>query len=153
MKKLTGIENRVEELIGRCRASGLRITQQRLEIFRELLNCSDHPDAEKLFQRLRGKMPGLSLDTVYRTLWMLNDAGVITTMGLEREKTRFDGNIDHHHHFVCIKCGSISDFYSDTLDSLEIPESAKKLGKACNAHVEIRGICNNCSKVSDPSEI
>lgn len=153
MKNKITIEERIEELISKCRAAGLRITQQRIEIFRELISCSDHPDAEKLFQRLRRQMPGLSLDTVYRTLWMLNDAGVITTMGLAREKTRFEGNIDHHHHFVCIRCGSISDFYSENLDSLEIPDSAKKLGKAFNAHVEIRGICNNCSKISDSSEI
>jgi len=152
MRKQIKTEDRINDLINSCRSCGIKVTQQRIEIFRELINSSDHPDAEKLFQRLRARMPALSLDTVYRTLWMLNDSGLVSTMGLAREKTRFDGNLTHHHHFVCTVCGSIADFYSSSLDAVEIPESVKELGKISNTHVEVRGTCKKCSKNSEKSE-
>lgn len=146
------IDERVKDFVGLCRRSGVKVTAQRLEIFRQLAASDEHPDAETLLRQLRRKLPALSLDTVYRTLWLLNDLGVITTLGSAREKTRFDANLDHHHHFVCKNCGLTRDFYSDELAELSLPESVQGLGKIINTHVEVRGICSSCSKNVNKSE-
>jgi Fur family peroxide stress response transcriptional regulator len=128
-----------------CRAAGVRLTHQRLEIFREVAQTGDHPDAEMVYQRVRKRMPTVSLDTVYRTLWLLNDHGLITTLGPSRERTRFDANVDSHHHFVCVRCGLTRDFYSEELDDLKLPSSARAFGRIETTLVEVRGVCRECA--------
>lgn len=128
-----------------CRDAGVRLTHQRLEIFREVAQARDHPDAETVYRRVRERMPTVSLDTVYRTLWLLNDHGLITTLGLSRERTRFDANLTRHHHFVCVRCGSTRDFYSKELDDLELPSSATAFGQIETTLVEVRGVCRDCA--------
>jgi Fur family peroxide stress response transcriptional regulator len=129
-----------------CRNAGIKLTHQRLEIFREVAQTGDHPDAESVFQGVRKRMPTVSLDTVYRTLWMLKDLGLVTILGFTREKTRFDANLSRHHHFVCTRCGLTQDLYSAEYDKLKPPDSVKTLGKVETTHVEVRGICFGCAK-------
>jgi len=128
-----------------CRNSGAKLTPQRMEIFREVAQAGDHPNVEKVYQRVRERMPTVSLDTVYRTLWWLKDLGLITTLGPPRERTRFDANLSRHHHFVCIQCGLTHDFYSDELDELKLPESVKSFGHVETTQIEVKGICFNCT--------
>jgi Fur family peroxide stress response transcriptional regulator len=91
-------------------------------------------------------MPTVSLDTVYRTLWMLNDLGLITTLGPRRASVRFDANLEQHHHYVCVRCGSTRDFKSTELDALRIPDAVKGFGSVVASRVEVRGICERCKK-------
>ena len=84
------IDQRMQHFETVCRDEGIKLTHQRLEIFREVAQADDHPDAEQVFQRVRDRMPTVSLDTVYRTLWLLNDLGLVVTLGASREPTRFD---------------------------------------------------------------
>lgn len=126
--------------------SGVKFTHQRLEIFHEVAKSPDHPDAETIFKGVRTRVPSISLDTVYRTLWLLIDLGLITTLGPPRERVRFDANMNSHHHFICIKCGMTRDFYSEDLDRLMIPDAVKTWGSVEIAQVEVRGICLRCSK-------
>ena len=127
-----------------CRHEGVKVTHQRIEIFREIARTGDHPDAEQIFTRVRKRMPTVSLDTVYRTLWLLNDLRLVTTLGSSRERTRFDANLSSHHHFVCDLCGYTRDFYSTELDNITLPDSVDSLGKIEGTHVEVRGVCQSC---------
>ncbi len=127
-----------------CRQAGIKLTHQRIEIFREVAQTGDHPDAETVYQRVRERIPTISLDTVYRTLWRLNDLGLINTLGPPRERTRFDANLEQHHHFVCVRCGLTQDFYSEELNGLRLPKSAKALGQVESTHVKVYGVCRGC---------
>ncbi|MBW1811861.1 MAG: transcriptional repressor [Deltaproteobacteria bacterium] len=139
----------IERRIGRfnevCRNSGVKLTHQRVEIFREVAQTGDHPEAERVYNGVRERMPTISLDTVYRTLWLLRDLGLINTLGPPRERTRFDANLSYHHHFVCIRCGLTRDFYSDELDELKLPESVKDFGYVETTQVEVKGVCLKCA--------
>lgn len=126
------------------RRSGVKITHQRLEIFQELAKSLEHPDADKVHRSVRKHVPTISLDTVYRTLWLLLDLGLINTLGSSRERTRFDANIESHHHFVCSSCGMTRDFYSEELDTLKVQPFVKSLGHVETTLVEVRGICQTC---------
>ena len=128
-----------------CRESGAKLTHQRMEIFREVAQASDHPAAEKVYQRVRERMPTVSLDTVYRTLWWLKDLGFITTLGPPRARARFDANLSHHHHFVCVHCGLTRDFYSDKFDKLALPDSLQSVGHVKTTQVEVKGVCLECT--------
>lgn len=140
------VEQRVQHFERVCRAEGIKLTHQRIEIFRAVAQSGDHPDADQVFQRVRGRMPTVSLDTVYRTLWLLNDLGLVATLGSSRERTRFDANLNSHHHYVCGQCGLTRDFYSDALDNLRLPDSVGSFGRIEATHVEVRGICRECVK-------
>ncbi len=139
------IERRMKRFEEVCRNSGMKLTHQRLEIFREVAQTGNHPDAEKVYQGVRKRMPTMSLDTVYRTLWMLKDLGLVTTLGASRERTRFDANLSNHHHFVCVACGMMRDFYSAEFDELKLPDSVKAIGRVETTQVKVKGVCLECT--------
>jgi len=85
-------------------------------------------------------------ESVYRTLWLLSDMGLVSTLGPRRESARFDANLEHHHHCVCVRCGLARDFESEELNVPRIPESVKELGSIVGTHVEVRGVCSSCAK-------
>jgi Fur family peroxide stress response transcriptional regulator len=140
------VDRRVGRLKAECRAAGVKLTHQRLEVFREVAASLEHPDADTLFRRVRRRVPTVSLDTVYRTLWLLNDLGLIGTLGPRRESVRFDANLEHHHHYVCVRCGLVRDFQSAELNALQVPAAVSGLGRVCGTHVEVRGVCERCLK-------
>lgn len=140
------VEQRMANFQKVCRDGGIKLTHQRLEVFQEVAQAADHPDAEQVFQRVRKRMPTISLDTVYRTLWLLNDLGLIITLGTSRERTRFDANLSRHHHFVCTRCGFTRDFYSDDLNNLRLPELVGALGSVEATLVEVKGVCRECAE-------
>jgi Fur family peroxide stress response transcriptional regulator len=129
-----------------CRRAGMKLTHQRTEIFREVARTTDHPDAQTIFERVRMRVPAMSLDTVYRNLWLLSDLGLIATLGPPRERARFDANVTSHHHFVCTRCGMTSDFYSQEFDELRPPPEVESMGSVDATHVELRGLCLRCKK-------
>ena len=146
------IEQHMERFEEVCRNSGMKLTHQRMEIFREVAQTSAHPDAKKVYQGVCERMPTISLDTVYRTLWMLKDLGLITALGPSRERTRFDANLSHHHHFMCVQCGLTRDFYSNAFDELRLPDSVKAFGRVETTQVEVKGVCLKCNaKEKKPS--
>jgi Fur family peroxide stress response transcriptional regulator len=145
--KLDGIEitQQLEQFRAACKKRGVKLTHQRLEIFREVAASLEHPDAETVFRGVQTRMPTVSLDTVYRTLWLLNDLGLITTLGPRRESVRFDANLRHHHHYVCMRCGLVGDFESPELNILRIPNGVMEFGSVVSTHVEVRGLCAKCA--------
>ena len=144
------LEQRMARFEEACRKSGAKLTHQRMEIFREVAQTGGHPDVEKIFEGVRKRMPTISMDTVYRTLWWLKDLGLITVLGPARERVRFDANLSRHHHFVCTQCGMTRDFYSDQLDRLELPDSVLPIGHAERTQVEVKGICYKCAAEEKP---
>jgi Fur family peroxide stress response transcriptional regulator len=148
----TGSEQRLEHLKATAKEAGVKLTHQRLEIFRELAASEEHPDAETLFRAVQQRVPTVSLDTVYRTLWMLHDLGLVTTLGPQRDGMRFDANLDRHHHYLCVRCGLVRDFESQELNGLRVPDAVRRLGSIVDAHVEVRGLCTKCQRARDASK-
>ncbi|MBI9077212.1 MAG: transcriptional repressor [Desulfatibacillum sp.] len=144
------IEQRMDRFETGLRKADMKMTIQRMEIFREVAGSADHPDVETIFKRLRMRLPTVSLDTVYRTLWMLLDLGLLSTLGASRDRTRFDANMKTHHHFVCVQCGMTRDFYSEELDRLKVPGSVALFGSMEKTRVEVSGLCKQCSTESNP---
>ncbi len=150
--KSNDIEQSIERFRTACGKAGVKLTHQRLEIFREVAASLDHPDAETVYERVKVRIPTVSLDTVYRTLWLLNDIGLVATLGPRRESVRFDGNLERHHHYVCVRCGLAKDFVSEDLNSLPVPRSVKTFSSVITTHVEVRGLCAACAKSRQPKE-
>jgi len=140
------LEKRVTQFSEVSRCHGDKITHQRREIYRELAKTQEHPDAETIYRRVRKRIPSISLDTVYRTLRLLEDEGLISRVGSISERTRFDANSDRHHHFVCTECGFIGDVYIEEWDNIRPPKDLTAMGKVNSVHVELRGLCKACQR-------
>lgn len=140
------VERRLERFRAALKQAGVKLTYQRLEIFRALAQSLAHPDAEMVFQAVHARMPTLSLDTIYRTLSLLKDLGVVNPIGPRRESMRFDANLARHHHYVCLRCGMTRDFESPALNELRLPGSLSSLGSVSTVQVEVRGFCGACGK-------
>lgn len=140
------VRRRLDEFKARAGRAGVKLTHQRLEIFREVAASLEHPDAEAILRVVKPRMPTVSLDTVYRTLWLLTDLGLVNTLGPRRQSVRFDANLSDHHHYVCERCGLVRDFQSAELDEIQVPAAAKAFGAVLRAQVELRGVCDACAK-------
>lgn len=138
------VERRVADFTAACRRHRVKATHQRLEILRELAATGEHPDAETIYTRVRKRIPSISLDTVYRTLRMLEARGIIARVPATDDRARFDANMDRHHHFVCERCGKIADFTSPALDGIAAPPEVRILGQVDSVHIELRGRCRKC---------
>ena len=129
-----------------CKEKGIKLTHQRMEIFHEITISEEHPSAEEIHKRLKHRLPMISLDTVYRTLSILEQYGIIARVQVLDDRGRFDANLTPHHHLVCTECKSIQDFYWPVFNKMELPPETGQWGKINSTHVEIRGICENCMK-------
>ena len=128
------------------KGTGLKLTHQRLEIFYILMSDIDHPSAEVIYERIKSKMPTISLDTVYRTLALFERHGIVSRVNYLDDKSRYDPNTTDHYHFVCTRCKTIKDFYWSELDELTVPDELQLWGEIKDRYLEIRGICKDCIK-------
>jgi len=128
------------------REKGVKVTPKRLAVFREAASSLDHPDIETIFRNVRKKMPSVSLDTVYRALDLFRELGLVNALRPLDARARFDADVGPHHHFICSGCGLTRDLHDPGFDRLEIPVSAKALGRVDSAHVALRGLCAECLK-------
>ncbi len=130
----------------KCKEAKLRITPQRVLIYESLANDKSHPSTDIVFRRVREKNPNISLDTVNRTLLSFVDMGILKIVGCYGRSKRFDPDIGNHHHFQCLKCGKIVDFYNKKFDILELPKDIKNKFTVTGKKVFLEGICNYCRK-------
>ena len=140
------IKRRVKSLTEVCQEAGLRMTQQRLEIFREVARTGEHPDAETVHGRVRRRLPNISLDTVYRNLAQLEQLGLLSRVDPMCGRARFDANPEAHHHFVCMVCERVEDVYLTEKEQLSVPRQSRQMGEVSSLHLQIRGVCNACRK-------
>jgi Fur family peroxide stress response transcriptional regulator len=129
-----------------CEEAGLAATAQRRLIYRALVETTDHPTAESVYLKIRAKAPRLSLATVYRNLRLFAEAGIIDEVATGSSFARFDGNKRPHHHLICRRCGSVTDFYSETLDRFTPAKKSVEGFEIQSAKMNLFGVCVRCAK-------
>lgn len=118
-----------------------RMTKQRSAILSYLQNVTCHPDAEKIYQKLRPKMSHLSLGTVYRNLRDLSESGQILEINAADGVSHFDGNVTEHLHFICQCCSVIYDVWEKyPLQNKNLPGIGRIEKIECNFY----GACEKC---------
>lgn len=126
------------------RARGQRVTPQRLMIATAVREMDHHATAEQVFTEVASRMPGVSLPTVYATLDLLEELGLVRRVATERGTTVYDPRTDQHHHLVCRRCGAIADV-DGAVDHAALMSAARGTGFAPDeAQVVIRGLCAPC---------
>jgi Fur family peroxide stress response transcriptional regulator len=128
-----------------CHARGVRVTPQRLAVYRALCGDATHPTADAVLRRLREAMPSLSAASVYRILESLEGEGLVRRVGTTDGIARYDANVERHQHLVCRKCGRMTDFHAPQLRGLKLAPRAVPGFVVEELDVRILGRCARCA--------
>ena len=136
----------LQDFIETCKAHHLKITPQRMAIYRELAHSTEHPTVDAMFQTIKKEFPNISYDTVSRTMLTFAEVGMVDLVEVYGGAKRFDPNVTVHHHLHCISCGKILDFHNDQYNNLDIPAGVRQHFRVLTSRVVLKGICEQCSK-------
>lgn len=130
-----------DTIIERCEAQGLRLTEQRRTIAQVLEASTDHPDVEELYTRASARDPNISLATVYRTVKLFEESGILEKHEFGDGRARYeDAERDHHDHLIDIQSGEVIEFVDAEIEELQ-ERIAKKLGYELRGHrLELYGV-------------
>ncbi len=143
------LARRMDAFQARCREEGLRITPQRMAIYKALLETDQHPSAETVFRQVRRSLPTISLDTVNRTLLTLSDMGLALVVEGSGDAKRFDAEMSSHQHFRCVKCRRIIDFHYEPFDQIHVPENLVARFTVLRTTAYIEGVCDRCGRTGE----
>ena len=130
-----------ETIIERCEAKGLRMTGQRRTIAAVLQESDDHPDVEELYARASARDDGISIATVYRTVKLFEEAGILDKLEFGDGRARYeDAEREHHDHLIDMQSGEVIEFVDAEIEALQ-EKIAEKLGYQLKGHrLELYGV-------------
>ena len=134
-----------------CRSRGIRVTAQRLAVYKVLAEDLAHPTAESVYARLSKQLPGLSFATIYRTLQFFERENLIKKVSSPGAIGRFDANVDPHQHLVCRVCGSLEDISVPELHSAAIPNVSGFTIEELD--IRLVGRCEACSSAQSNAQM
>ncbi|HXG30980.1 MAG TPA: transcriptional repressor [Thermodesulfobacteriota bacterium] len=140
------VEKRVNGFIDQCKGLGIKVTPQRVAIYRELANTNEHPSAESIYKKIRNYYPNISLTTIYRTLETFEKLGLVSVVNILYNAARYDANLEPHHHLVCVECKRVEDYYDDSLMNLDFSKKKPANYKVLGYTLQLNGVCKNCRK-------
>jgi len=130
--------DRIEQL---CAEKGMRMTDQRRVVARVLSQSQDHPDVEELYRRSAAIDPHISIATVYRTVRLFEEAGIIARHDFRDGRSRYEEATEtHHDHLIDMKSGKVIEFVDEEIEKLQ-DAIAQRLGYKLVAHrLELYGV-------------
>ena len=131
----------VEKYVKVLKEKNLKVTPQRLEVLRYLDNHMTHPTVEQIYSDLKRKNPALSKTTVYNTLELLKEKGLVNALTISSSEQHFDIVIGMHHHFLCENCNKIVDIEVECPYIEKIMRGGHRIDEV---HGYFKGICEAC---------
>lgn len=133
---------------GYLRTKGLKLTSQRAAILDRVLSIRKHFSAEELFESLRQDTRGISKATVYRTLALLVEAGLLDEHDFERGHRLYERatNRAHHDHLICVSCNRIVEFHSDEIEEIQEQVAREHDFEMVSHTHQIFGVCPRCRR-------
>ncbi|OQY92336.1 MAG: hypothetical protein B6D39_04745 [Anaerolineae bacterium UTCFX2] len=129
------------------KARNLRMTNQRRQILQVLQESDEHLDAEAIYDRVRQKDARVSLATVYRSLTLFKNLGLVDERNLGEDYRRFETAQDEpHYHFTCLACRKVIEFNAPEIEQKIIPQIEAQGLKVTEAHLIVSGYCADCQR-------
>jgi Fur family peroxide stress response transcriptional regulator len=144
--KLAERRDRLASFEQECRRRGLALTIQRRTVFEELLERTDHPTADQVFDAVHRRLPSLSRTTVYRVLETLVETGFARKVHHPDAVVRFDPATGRHHHLVCENCGRLVDLDDSVVPRVPIPDAEGTGFRIRDYSVSFNGLCSSCHR-------
>ncbi len=135
------------DIAGELSDQGYRLTPQRIMILSAIENSDSHISAEEIYSQIVAKYPNVNISTVYRTLELLKQLGLVTETDLGEGRVRYhSAEKGHHHHLICRECGAIIDLDESLLAPLKGALLREYGFSADLKHLAIQGRCVKCSR-------
>jgi len=133
-----------KQLMATLHEKGYKATPQRLAICELALSSRNHPTADQIHQALLKKYPTVSLATVYQTLHLLTDVGLLQELGFSDRSSRYDPNVTPHINIICPKCGEICDYEAKAVKELWSHIIGELKFKPIGQRLDLYRICEKC---------
>lgn len=135
----------LQKLLALSRERGFKLTPQRMIIYRIICETEKHLTVDEVYQKARQEYPMLSAATVYRNMEQMVEAGLLSHLGQGGSATRYDANLEEHHHFICSRCKKVLDIYLREVN-YELDAEKSRLGEAKidSPELYLRGVCQGC---------
>ena len=140
-----------DQLIRELRGRGLRVTSQRIVIHRALCSQAQHMTAEQVLEKVSDVLPGISLPTVYATLELLEDLGLVRRFGTGSGAVLFDSRVEPHAHTVCRRCGATADLDGGALSEHVVARAAETGFVPDHTQLVVWGLCGRCAAIAADS--
>ncbi len=137
-----------KELITIFREKGYKLTSQRLAICKFILSRKDHPTANQIYQALKEEYPTISLGTIYKTLHLLKELGLLQELGFNEGSIRYDPDMELHMNMVCSKCGKIYDYKTENVKNLWDAILSELKIKPEGQRIDIYYECDDCKNIN-----
>jgi Fur family ferric uptake transcriptional regulator len=132
------------------RAAGRRLTAQRRLILQVLEESDEHLDADALYERVRARDPDVSLATVYRTLAVLKEIGLVEEHRLGEGHGHYEAVHDEpHYHFTCLRCGKVIEFDTPLMAQIEQELVEQEGVRIVSIHLHVSGTCAQCKGTAE----
>lgn len=138
-----GIISKMETIKKNLEDVGITPTYQRLSVLKYLKDCKAHPTAEQIYEYLVKRIPTISLTTIYNTLNLFVEKGLVVPLTITGTGIRYDYNTTPHHHFVCKRCGKIIDLDIEC-EFIRGERTIVAGNKIEEVHGYFKGICKDC---------
>ncbi len=148
MTKRGAMVDDAEDLADRLRRVGQRATPQRLVIL-GALHPGEHLSADEVFARVEGRLPGMNRSTVYRTLELFRELGLVSETDLGEGVRQFELLAGRHHHLICRACGHQTELEDDLVAPLREAIATRHRFAACIDHLAVFGFCPACEPAGD----
>ncbi len=136
----------MEQLAEILKTKKLKVTPQRLAIYKVLYETTSHPTAEDIYTALRQTHPTMSLATVYKTLDALKKADLATELNIGDDSSRYDATIKSHPHMICLSCGKVLDLHTQSLQTFKENVQKETDFDIVSEKVYFYGTCTDCKK-------
>ncbi|MCS7039387.1 MAG: Fur family transcriptional regulator [Anaerolineae bacterium] len=137
-------------LVEALHKAGYRLTPQRLAICRYLASGREHPTPAAVYARVREQVPTISLATVYNTLALLRQLGLITEMGADASGVRYETDTHPHANLICLQCGRVVDAPLPDLAHVQAVLAAQNAFELRSLRLDAYGLCPDCRRTSMP---
>jgi len=135
----------VASIIQALRSKGYKATPQRIAICKFALFSREHPSVQRIYREVRKTHPTVSLATVYKTLQILKESGLVQELDFPQNQTRFDAYLKPHINLVCLQCGNIQDLDNPVAQELVKRVTAVTKFIPTSQRLDAYGICEKCS--------
>lgn len=122
------------------------LTHQRWVIYGELAKMPEHPSPELVYERVKKKLPSLSLATVYNTIKTFVEHGLVQEVSVHHGSLRLESNMEPHHHLVCVECKRIQDWPASEIEAVRVKNTLPKGFTLHRLNVEVLGLCARCGR-------
>lgn len=138
----------VKNFMVKLREQEYKVTPQRIAILEAIITAQNYPTVDQIYQQVASKYPAINLATIYHTLHLMTELGLLQELKFSNIGSRYDPNTSPHANIICLKCGEIYDYNSESIRNLWSEIISELLTKPIAQRLDLYVVCNKCAEIT-----